>query len=173
MVDKALHSSNTDEWETPQHLFDFLNNDIPEPFTLDPCATPENAKCKNYYTIEDDGLRKSWSGIVFVNPPYSSVDKWLAKAVYECRSTNEPITIALLIGSRTDTTYWRDYIWTGPVWALTFIRGRLKFGNATNSAPFPSCIVWMSSGVNTEGNMLIRPIVEVLDHDKKWNWYYL
>lgn len=62
-------SSKSNEWTTPQHLFDELNQEFN--FTLDPCATEENAKCSKYFTIEDDGLSKDWSNdVVFMNPPY-------------------------------------------------------------------------------------------------------
>ncbi len=62
-------SSKSNEWTTPQYLFDELNDEFN--FTLDPCATDENAKCSKYFTIEDDGLSKDWSNdVVFMNPPY-------------------------------------------------------------------------------------------------------
>lgn len=48
---KQMVSSKTNEWATPQRLFDYLNTKFN--FTLDPCATDENHKCDNYYTIDD------------------------------------------------------------------------------------------------------------------------
>lgn len=64
------YSSNSNEWATPQNLFDELNDEFN--FTLDPCATDENAKCSKYFTIENDGLSKDWSNeVVFMNPPYA------------------------------------------------------------------------------------------------------
>ncbi len=56
----ALFSSNTDEWATPQDFFDKLDAEFH--FTLDPCATPENAKCRNFYTKTENGLAKNWGG---------------------------------------------------------------------------------------------------------------
>lgn len=58
MINKGLMSSNTDEWATPIKLFEELDNKYH--FTLDPCSTKENHKCKKYYTKEDNGLSKSW-----------------------------------------------------------------------------------------------------------------
>lgn len=55
-----MFSSKSDEWATPQDLFDRLN--AVYNFDLDPCATPENAKCSLYYTKSDNGLEKSWGG---------------------------------------------------------------------------------------------------------------
>ena len=70
---KLMFSSKSNEWETPQDFYDKLNHKFK--FTLDPCATHENYKCDKYYTVEDDGLSKSWKGeTVFINPPYG--DYW-------------------------------------------------------------------------------------------------
>lgn len=131
------YSSKSNEWATPQNLFDELNDEFN--FTLDPCATDENAKCSNYFTIEDDGLSKDWSNdVVFMNPPYGrEIKKWINKAYEE--SLNGA-TVVCLIPARTDTTYWHDFIF-GKTNDIRFLRGRLKFGKSKNSAPFPSAIV--------------------------------
>lgn len=57
-INSGLFSSNTNEWATPQKVFDELDAEFH--FTLDPCATKENAKCERYFTKEDDGLAQSW-----------------------------------------------------------------------------------------------------------------
>lgn len=75
-----MFTSKTDMRSTPQDFFDELNKEFK--FNLDPCATPENAKCENYFTKEDDGLSKSRDNQnVFCNPPYwkeikNRVQKW-------------------------------------------------------------------------------------------------
>lgn len=56
----VMYSSKSNEWTTPQSLFDKLNEEFK--FTLDPCSTDENAKCKNHYTIKEDGLSQDWGG---------------------------------------------------------------------------------------------------------------
>lgn len=75
----GMFSSTTDLWATPQDFFDKLNEEFH--FTLDPCATPENAKCERYFTKEQDGLKQNWGGAkVFCNPPYGSeIKKWVRK----------------------------------------------------------------------------------------------
>lgn len=134
----VMFSSKTDEWSTPQEFFDKLNAEFG--FTLDPCATHENAKCEKYYTKEDDGLKQDWSGeTVFCNPPYGRVIKHWVKKCYE-ESRKENTTVVMLIPARTDTSYFHDYIYNKAK-EIRFIRGRLKFGNAKNSAPFPSIVV--------------------------------
>lgn len=130
-------SSKTDDWATPQDLFDKLNNHFN--FTLDVCASDDNAKCSEYFTVDDDGLQQDWTttpGAAFMNPPYGrEIIHWMKKA-YE--SSLEGATVVCLVPARTDTKWWHDYATKGDV---LFLRGRLKFGNAKNSAPFPSAIV--------------------------------
>lgn len=63
----AAMTSNTDDWATPQDLFDRLNSI--HHFTLDPCASDKNAKCAKYYTREDDGLAQDWGGGVRILQP--------------------------------------------------------------------------------------------------------
>ena len=67
-ISESLYSSKTDMWETPQDLFDDLDREFH--FDLDVCATQENAKCKRYYTPEQDGLIQPWKGTCWCNPPY-------------------------------------------------------------------------------------------------------
>lgn len=84
---KGMYSSTTPEWSTPQAFFDELDKEFH--FTLDPCATVENAKCEKFYMKEDDGLSKSWAGeTVFMNPPYGrEISKWIKKAYEESESS--------------------------------------------------------------------------------------
>ena len=136
MVSKTLFSSNSDEWATPQNLFDEMNNEFN--FDLDVCATDENHKCPEYYTKEQDGLSQNWGGRrVWLNPPYSQIDKWVEKAFRETRNDNT--LVVMLIPSRTDTRYFHNYIYQRT--EIRFVKGRLKFGDSKGSAPFPSMIV--------------------------------
>ena len=134
----AMFSSKTSEWETPQDFFDKLNKEFN--FTLDPCATPQNAKCKKFYTIKEDGLKQNWQGeTVFCNPPYGrAIKDWVRKCYEESKKPNT--IVVMLIPARTDTTYFHDYIYKKAK-EIRFVKGRLKFGNSKNSAPFPSMVV--------------------------------
>ena len=138
MINAALFSSSTDEWATPQWLFDSLNEEFG--FTLDSCALPSNAKCEKYFTPQDNGLLQDWGGeIVFCNPPYGkAIANWVHKCSEESKKPNT--TIVMLIPARTDTRYFHDYIY-GKAKEIRFIKGRLKFGGAKTGAPFPSMIV--------------------------------
>ena len=134
---KTIFSSATGEWETPIDFYDMLDKEFG--FTLDPCCTPETAKCGKYYTAEDDGLSESWEGhTVFMNPPYGrDIKHWIQKA-YEEGKKKDTVVVAL-IPSRTDTKYWHEYCMKAK--SITFIKGRLKFGGSKNAAPFPSAVV--------------------------------
>ena len=88
MADVSIFtSSKSNEWETPQDLFDKLNADYH--FTLDPASTEENHKCDKYYTKESDGLSKDWSGeVVFCNPPYGKeIGAWVKNKIYKVKMT--------------------------------------------------------------------------------------
>lgn len=119
-------SSASDNWRTPADIYKTLDDEFN--FNFDPCPLNESP--------EFDGLAIPWGSSTFVNPPYSQIAKWISKAYSEYQKGN---TIVMLIPSRTDTRYWHDFIMKAN--EIRFIKGRLKFGEAKNSAPFPSCIV--------------------------------
>lgn len=137
MNNELMFSSKTDLWSTPWNFFDKLNDEFH--FTLDPCSTHENAKCYKHFTIEEDGLLQDWGNeVVFCNPPYGrQIKDWVKKAYEESRKDNT--TVVMLIPARTDTIYFHEYIYHKA--EVRFIKGRLKFGDAKNAAPFPSMVV--------------------------------
>lgn len=133
-INQSWYTSNTDMWATPQNFFDKLNDEFK--FTLDVCASKENAKCKNYFTIKEDALKQDWGGVCFMNPPYGrNISKWIEKAYIE---SQKGAVIVCLIPARTDTKYWHEFCFKGEV---RFIKGRLKFGDGKKDAPFPSAVV--------------------------------
>jgi len=134
MNTELMFSSKTDLWSTPQDFFDIWNERYH--FTLDVCATHENAKCANYFTKEQDALKQDWDGVCWMNPPYGrAIKHWIKKAYEE---SLRGATVVCLIPSRTDTIYWHEFVMKGDI---TFIKGRLKFGGSKNAAPFPSAVV--------------------------------
>lgn len=128
-------SSATDDWPTPMSFFQQVVKEFGD-FDLDPCASPTNAKARKFFTVDDNGLAQKWEGKVWMNPPYGrTIAKWMKKAF---ESFQKGAFVVCLVPSRTDTHWWHEYAMKGEV---RFIRGRLKFGNATASAPFPSALV--------------------------------
>ena len=137
MNTKVMFSSKSDLWETPQDLFNELDAEFH--FHLDVCALPENAKCKNYYTPEMDGLSQPWKHICWCNPPYGrQIGLWVKHAWL---SSTAGATVVMLLPARTDTKWFHDYIYGKNNVEIRFLRGRLKFGRCKNSAPFPSMVV--------------------------------
>jgi site-specific DNA-methyltransferase (adenine-specific) len=143
---KSMVSSKSNEWATPQTFFDELDNEFN--FTLDPCSTSDNHKCKKYYTFEDDGLSKDWSNeIVFMNPPYGGhTGEWIKKA---WESSLNGATVVCLIVSSTDRSYWHDYIFPYAS-EIRWVRGRLSFGEVKSTAPFASALVIFSPDISVQ-----------------------
>lgn len=142
---KAAMTSNKDDWETPQALFDELDRTFH--FGLDAASTDANAKCDAHFTSEEDGLAQDWSGYgaVWCNPPYGRVSpKWIEKMAKEAAGG---VPIVALLPARTDTRAFHEYIYEKPNVRIEFIRGRLKFevdGIPRQSAPFPSMLVYFN-----------------------------
>lgn len=134
-MNMSVHfSSATDDWPTPQDFFDKLNRIFR--FDLDVCASPNNAKCLDYFTAEQDGLAQDWRGNVWMNPPYGrGIGAWVQKAK---ESADNGATVVCLLPARTDTKWWQNYCADAEI---HFVAGRLKFGGHKNSAPFPSAVV--------------------------------
>lgn len=136
-------TADRQDWATPRALFDLLDEEFG--FTLDACATPENALCQRYYTEEVDGLQQSWaSEVVFCNPPYGDKHAWVLKGYVEASESDA--TVVLLIPATTDTALWWDYCRHGEV---RFLRGRLRFDDGVTAAPFPSALVIFRPGVRS------------------------
>ena len=133
---KGLTSTGNIVAETPKYLFDKISSIFN--FSLDVCALPENAKCKNYYTPKDDGLSKPWRGGVWCNPPYGrEISSWVKKAYEESQKEYNSFVL-MLLPARTDTKWWWD--WVQGKATLFFIKGRVKFGDHNVGAPFPSVL---------------------------------
>ena len=127
------------EWETPNILFNQLNNEFH--FTFDLAADSCNKKCKCFFSKDDDALKQTWSGVCWLNPPYGSkeykLENWIKKAFTE--SQREDCTVVMLIPARTNTRWWHNYCMKSA--EVKFICGRPKFGNATHGLPQPLAIV--------------------------------
>lgn len=136
-----MFSSKTNQWETPQDFFDELNLEFK--FTLDPCADENNHKCKKYFTKEQDGLLQDWKDErVFCNPPYGrEISSWVRKCYIHSLGNGMAV---MLIPARTDTKWFHEYIYNKEGVEVRFLKGRLKFGESKNAAPFPNMVVIFS-----------------------------
>lgn len=141
-MNKILLSRNSDNWETPKALYN-LYNDLG---FLDPC--PLNSKEDNLKSRDFFGKN------LFINPPYSQIDKWVDFAINNFANDN---MIVLLIPARTDTKYFKKlYEFKCE---FIFITGRLHFNDLKSAAPFPSLLVFLNNKYNT---------IELIERRKGW-----
>jgi phage N-6-adenine-methyltransferase len=126
-------------WATPPEVFTPLEREFG--FTLDPCATPDSAKCARYFTEADDGLAQSWAGeTVFMNPPYGrELAAWVSKAR---RESTAGATVVGLLPAATDQAWFHDDV-IGAGAEVRFLRGRVRFlgPGDTWASPFQPSIV--------------------------------
>ena len=135
-VDQSWFNAKSVEYETPDEIFSPLNNI--HNFTLDVAANKNNAKCARFFSQEDDGLNKSWSGeVCWMNPPYGRVmQKWIRKAHAEWK---RGCTVVALIPARTNTSWWHECI--QDIAKVKFIRGQVAFKGFDRGLWMPMCIV--------------------------------
>ena len=139
-MNRVLFKSSNDSWSTPMSVYFDLNKEFN--FNFDPCPLNSNFNSENITLFKSskpeifDGLQVDWGSSTFVNPPYSQISDWCKKAYEEYQKGK---LVVMLIPSRTDTAYWHEYIMQAT--EIRFIRGRLKFGDSKNSAPFPSAVI--------------------------------
>ena len=128
--------SATNEWPTPDSLWKPLDDEFG--FTLDVCSTHENAKCANHYTLVEDGLKKPWFGVAWMNPPYGAqLARWVKKCHDEAK---RGVLVVGLIPVRSNTSYWHEYVMGNEI---RFVRGYPKFGNAKQGLKAPlAVVVW-------------------------------
>lgn len=148
MNTEVMFSKQSDEWYTPQDFYD--NLDEKYQFVFDLAASKENCKTSDGFTKEENALDQDWaiithdciesglSGWLWCNPPYSMCKEFVDKAYSEML---QGAKIIMLLPSRTDTKYFHNFIYKKEGVSIEFIKGRLKFGDSKNSAPFPSMIV--------------------------------
>jgi phage N-6-adenine-methyltransferase len=135
---RACFTSKRPDWATPPDLFARLDAEFH--FTLDVCATADNAKCARYFSPEEDGLRQSWGrNTCWMNPPYGrGMEKWIVKA-WEA-SWHSALVVAL-VPARTEMGWFHTYVLG--IAEIRYIRGRLRFVGSRYNAPFPSIlIIW-------------------------------
>ena len=153
----VLFSSAKDEWPTDPKVFAELDREFGG-FTLDVCATAENAKCPRFYDREQNGLVQPWTGRVWCNPPYGrTIGEWIRKA-WEAAQGGEAEIVVCLVPARTDTTWWHAYCLRGE---RRYFQGRLRFGDGKYPAPFPSALV-----VFRNANLVTKLTADCADPDR-------
>ena len=151
----TLMSSASDDWATPPDFYAVVARQFP--FILDAAASEANAKCPRFYTEADNGLAHPWASWTWCNPPYSLVGEFCDKAIAE--ATFHQVSSVLLVPARTDTRWFHRIAARAD--EIRLLKGRLKFGDGRNSAPFPSALI-ITRGRPAVGNGL--PFIRL------WDW---
>lgn len=143
----------TADWATPPDFFAMLDQEFN--FDFDPCPLGGLEKINDSSWAHHDGLRCQWGHRNYVNPPYGpAIGAWCAKAWAESQAGR---LCVMLLPARTDTIWWHEYAMLAD--EIRFVRGRLKFGNADNSATFPSVVlVFSGKGRLSSGAPVIKSI---------------
>ena len=126
-TDPSAPDGDGDEWYTPRHILDAVALLDPGGIDLDPCHAPRSL-VQARHTIDvrqdGDGLRDEWpgDGLVFVNPPYSDVEPWLAR----CRHEAKRRPVVALVPMRPETQAWRRWVWEAGATVVVHT-GRIAF----------------------------------------------
>lgn len=124
-MNRVLFSSASVEWATPSGVYDSLNAEFA--FTFDPCPLGGTQDGRAPLFCKWHGQR------VFCNPPYNDIRRFLER-------WHEPDLVVYLIPARVDVRWFHE-LCLPHASEIRFIRGRLRFGDSVNTAPFPSMIV--------------------------------
>ena len=119
-------NSGNNEWYTPAEYIEAARKAMGS-IDLDPASSDiaqEVVKAKTYYTIETNGLDKSWHGNIWLNPPYSSdsIVQFVDKLVEEREHYQQAI---VLVNNATETEWFNKLISIAS--AVCFLKSRVKF----------------------------------------------
>lgn len=131
--------AEADEANTPVAILDLVRQVAP--IGVDPCWNATCGTCPEVgYTIDDNGLTKSWAGngLVYVNYPFSESKVWIPKVIDE--SEGAPIVLLSKIDCRVA---WWKLLRTCPRYrARVQLDGYCRFGDSPNPATF-SVALWL------------------------------
>lgn len=135
------NTRESDHYCTPKDFYDKVNNEFK--FDFDPCPL----RCDTF-----NGLEVEWHGNVYVNPPYSHIEAWIEKGIQEIQKGNAK-TVVYLIPLRTDSWYWHNKILAFSK-EVRLVRGRLRFGDKKDLAPFGVALIVFDEQLNGEAKLL-------------------
>lgn len=138
---EILHSSGSQEWFTPKVYIEAVRKVLGR-IDLDPASCPEAqqvVQARQYYTWEKDGLSQSWSGRVFLNPPYGKTGSqsnqalWLQRLVQEYKVGN--VIEAILLTNAQTAEKWFQPLWQFPI---CFTDHRIRFETVAGKKSQPT-----------------------------------
>ena len=154
-----LSGESEQAWETPPAFMEWLDGEFGFVPDMDAAASHENTKAEHYYTREENGLFHPWVGAVWVNPPYSSLDHWVDKALLEIKR-QEVEVIFMLLPVRSSTQWFRR-LFNSLDTLIHFITGRFNFHHPDgekrqHSSYEPSMLVELRDGVEHPGQASVH-----------------
>jgi len=112
-----------DSWETPRLLLEEIMEKYDIHPVLDVCATIQNTKFRTYFTPKDDSLNQEWREDFFMNPPYSEINQWMAKAYEQHKKYN--VNALILVFAKTSVKWWHEFVENKA--EVHFQKGRIRF----------------------------------------------
>lgn len=125
----VTHWSGSAEWYTPPEIIEAARM-VMGGIDLDPATcdlAQETIGAAEYFTAEDSGLSREWSGRTWLNPPFSDPDPFIDKLLAGHASGEIPEAV-LLTSNCTDTAWWHRAL--SRCSAICFTRGRIHFYNS-------------------------------------------
>jgi phage N-6-adenine-methyltransferase len=126
----VAQNSGENEWYTPPEYIEAARIVLGGKIDLDPAssdlANREIVKAETFYTKENSGLDKHWSGNVWMNPPYASdlIRQFASKFAFHVIEGNINTGI-VLVNNATETAWFRELIDCAS--AVVFTSGRVRF----------------------------------------------
>ncbi len=138
-----------DDWQTPQWLFDLLDEHFP--FSYDCCASWKNAKCENF-TTDFLNRKQKILGISWMNPPFSRAEE-MFKQFFKITERG----IAIYRCDNLETKIWQNTILKNAHWILIPNKRICYEGKVGKGARFPSALIGFNveAPENIEGTTLI------------------
>lgn len=128
----VAHNSGNNEWYTPAEYIEAARV-VLEVIDLDPASSRianKIVKAKNYFTAKDDGLKRNWSGRVWMNPPYSSdLIGQFTEQLARCYLNYDISEAIVLVNNATDTAWFQQL--ANAASAICFPKGRIKYLDAS------------------------------------------
>lgn len=164
-----MATAKTDQWATPPHIIEQVVQEFGV-IGLDPSADESNAVAERFFNVEQDGLKQPWKApLVYCNPPYGRVIlDWVKKALHEYQVGNAE-RIVMLLPSRT-CTRWFHLLYGRSDVELRFIKGRLKYGDGTSPAPFPSLLAIIGKNTKSKGDAISTALAVMSDKQVAEFW---
>lgn len=122
----VANNSGNNEWYTPAEIIEAARKAMGS-IDTDPASNEiaqKVVKSESYYTIETNGLDKTWTGNVWLNPPYSGdlIGRFIDKLCSERCNYEQAI---VLVNNATETEWFNKII--GIASAVCFLKSRVKF----------------------------------------------